>query len=74
MKLTIFGRDVDIMRRPHGWEAVYVGNDGKKRRAEDILIPSHLAEQDIIGYVSDVCHEWASARYPRVERRDTKTR
>ncbi|MDF2179548.1 hypothetical protein P2G88_14945 [Aliiglaciecola sp. CAU 1673] len=67
MLLNVFGREVEVVRRERAWKAFYKGNEGKKRLAQDIFIPGELAENEIVGYVSDLCHEWACARYPVVQ-------
>ena len=71
MKLNVFGRDVEISKDSKGaWVAYYLGNEGKKRLAQDIIIPKQLAESELIEYVADLCHEWASEKYPNVTRVD----
>ena len=37
-----------------------LGNEGKKRPANDIVLPAHLKEADLVEYIADLCHEWAS--------------
>ena len=39
LKLDAFGRRVLIERRVEQWVVYYVGGDGKRRIAEDIIIP-----------------------------------
>jgi hypothetical protein len=68
MKLEVFGRAVLIERCAAGWQAFYLGSDGKRRRAEDIIIPDTLAEEELERYLADLCHEWATPRHPRVVR------
>lgn len=68
MKLNVFGRDVEIIKDSReNWVAYYLGNEGKKRIAQDIVIPKQLSESDIVEYVADLCHEWASVKYPDVK-------
>lgn len=66
MLLNVFGRDVEIVRQQGAWLAYYRGNEGKRRLAKDILIPESLCKTAIPGYISDLCHEWASVRHPAV--------
>jgi len=35
----------------------YPGGDGKKRLADDLIMPVELAESEWIDYFSDLCHE-----------------
>ena len=68
LKLEVFGRSVLVERRADGWEAFYLGSDGKRRRAEDLFIPSTFLEEELEGYLADLCHEWATPRNPGVVR------
>ena len=61
MKLDVFGRQLEIVRSEGKWLTFYPGNEGKKRRAHDIQIPGSLPEAEIMEYIADLCHEWASA-------------
>lgn len=60
MKLNVFGRYVEVVRRQDRWLVYYLGSEGKKRIAEDILIPSGVKEDNLVEYIADLCHEWAS--------------
>lgn len=68
LKLDVFGRSVLVERSASGWEAFYLGGDGKRRHADDIFIPSTIQEAELERYVADLCHEWATPRNPRVVR------
>ena len=70
MKLDVFGRIVDVIRDGNRWMAFYPGNEGKKRRAEDIVLPPELKEENIIEYIADLCHEWATPGNSEVKRLD----
>ncbi|MDH5377221.1 MAG: hypothetical protein OEX00_02725 [Gammaproteobacteria bacterium] len=59
MKLNVYGRLVQVLQREGGWQVFYLGNEGKKRAATDILIPPQLSEKEIPSYIADLCHEWA---------------
>jgi hypothetical protein len=52
------------------WAAYYLGAEGKKRPARDIVIPAHIPESEIEQYLGDLCHEWATEQHPNVERLD----
>ncbi len=56
----MFGRIVEVIRDNDHWNAFYIGNEGKKRLAKDIVIPSEVRKEDIVDYVADLCHEWAT--------------
>lgn len=60
MKFNVFGRYVEVVRKKDSWLVYYLGSEGKKRIAEDILIPSSVQDDDLVEYLADLCHEWAS--------------
>ena len=59
MKYDIFGKILIVEQVGNGWVVFYPGADGKKRMAENIIIPSFLCEAEILKYLEDICHEWA---------------
>jgi len=61
MKLDIFGKmEIEILRKDGEWEAYRFGDEGKKRKIHDLKFPKSLPENEIIAYVEDVYHEWAT--------------
>lgn len=68
IKLEIFGRLVIASRTGDRWEVFYSGADGKRRLAKDIVVPSDVREPDLEQYLADLCHEWATERFPTVRR------
>ena len=60
MKLNVYGQQIEIIRKDEQWIVFYLGNEGKKRLANDIIIPTHVKEELVIEYVIDLCHEWAT--------------
>ena len=70
IKFDVFGRDVLIVRSDSGWKAFYLGNEGKRRLARDIVIPPGVKESKLAEYLDDLCHEWASDRNSAVTRVD----
>ena len=65
-----FGRQVLITRSGGRWTAYYVGSEGKRRPAADIVIPPNVGETEMEQFLDDLCHEWATERNPRVRRLD----
>lgn len=57
MRFDIFGRSVLVEREAERWVAYYPGEG--KRRPADIVIPSDLSEEEILGYLADLFHEHA---------------
>ena len=69
-RFDVFGRTVLVTRSSGGWSAFYLGVDGKRRPAADIVVPADIAEVEIGQYLDDLCHEWATERHPVVKRLD----
>ncbi len=70
IKFDVFGRKVLVARIEDGWQAFYVGNEGKRRAATDIIIPGNIDESNLLQYLDDLCHEWATDRNNCVRRVD----
>lgn len=70
LKFDVFGKDVLIVEKDGGWEAFYLGNEGKRRVAKDIAVPPGISESEMIQYLDDLCHEWATDRDRSVRRVD----
>ena len=60
MKLSVYGRRIEITKYCEKWVVFYLGNEGKKRTAYDIIIPQELKESEIKSYIEDLLHEWAT--------------
>ncbi len=68
IKLDVFGRPVVAMQTLEGWKLFYVGEEGKRRPAPDIIVPADVREADLEMYLADLCHEWCTALNPTVTR------
>ena len=66
IKLKVFGRRLDVERVNGEWGVYYVGNEGKRRRATDIVIPDTTSSAAIPSYLGDLLHEWANEKHPDV--------
>jgi len=66
MRVNAYGRIVEIIRTDNSWRVFYIGGEGKKRLAEDIIIPPEIEESNLIAYLEDLLHEWASGKYPHI--------
>lgn len=60
MKLNVFGQQIEVVRQNNKWKTYYLGNEGKRRLADNIVIPSNITEEKIPEYMADLCHEWAT--------------
>lgn len=70
IKFNVFGRDVLIEKNEDGWQAFYLGSEGKRRPARDIVVPPNVEESKLTQYLDDLCHEWATDRNKSVKRVD----
>ena len=69
MKLNVFGKKViEVVRTDNEWQVFYLGNEGKKRKAEGLIIPSSINESEIEEYISDLFHEMATPSNSKVKR------
>jgi len=60
MKFDIYGRYVLDVERIQGKWVSYRTSEGKRRQEPDIVIPSDIAETDVLAYLEDLLHEYAS--------------
>jgi len=67
VKLNAFGRVLVVLRENGEWRVLEQGNEGKRRTARDIVIPAAVAEDEVVDYLSDLLHEYATERHPAVE-------
>ena len=67
MIIDIFGKEVEVVRRDPEWVVFYRGNEGKKRLAKDIIIPSNISESELLLYLSDIYHENSTLKNPEVK-------
>ena len=67
LRFDVFGRRVLIAESNNGWVAFYLGDDGKRRSAPDIVVPADIPALEIAQYLDDLCHEWATERHPSVK-------
>ncbi len=65
-KVCAYGRDLEIVWDSGRWKVFELGNEGKKRASRDVVIPGSVREDEIVGYLSDLLHEYATAKHPGV--------
>lgn len=66
MIIDLYGREIEVLRGSEGWKVFYRSGDGKKRDAGDIVIPANIAEPELVAYLADIYHEYATERNPQV--------
>ncbi len=65
MKLNVYGKRIEVKKSENGWKVFYLG-EGLKRLAPDLFVPDSIGEEEVINYLADICHEWASDSNSRV--------
>ncbi len=70
IKLEVFGRQVMAAKSGQGWQIYCLSEDGKRRPALDIMVPAFVTESEIVNFIADLCHEWATDKYPEVRQID----
>jgi hypothetical protein len=58
---------MDVERMEGEWIAFYPGNDGKRLRASDLVIPSELDESQVVTWIADWFHESATEKTSIIE-------
>lgn len=60
MKFDIYGKfELLIQREGNQWIAYRTGN-GLRRKEDNLAIPSSLSESEILTFLDDIYHEWAT--------------
>jgi len=59
MKFSVYGKTIEVVRVNNRWQVFYLGNEGKKRLASDIVLPHELKQEQLLEFIADLCHEWA---------------
>jgi hypothetical protein len=68
LKFNIFNRFlIGIEKTSNQWSVFYLGNEGKKRLANDVVIPSDITDKQLVGYLSDLFHEFATVENSQVK-------
>ena len=67
VRLDVFGKLVEVQFRGRRWIVFYIGEEGKKRPALDLVIPEDISETELPRYLADLCHEWARPGYTQVK-------
>ncbi len=70
MKYNVYGRKIEILQNDGKWVVFFLGSDGKKRPTQEIFIPSNIVENDLIIYLDDLLHEWATPGNDEIVRID----
>ena len=64
----VFGRVMQAQRTDGRWQLFLVGAEGKKRPVPDVSVPPHLSADELLTFLDDLYHEFASPSHPSVRR------
>ena len=70
IKLEVYGKHIVVCRTNNAWKIDYISDQGKSRPATDIFIPDFISKSEVERYLEDICHEWATERYPNLRKID----
>lgn len=65
-RFNVFGTLVAVTGTAGGWQAFYLGAEGKRRPA-DFIVPANVASEDLLEYLADLFHENATPRNSAVK-------
>lgn len=68
MRYDVYGRELIVERRLGEWVVFHTASEGKRRRADGVVIPPTVAEEEIGDYLADLLHEFATESHPEVRR------
>jgi hypothetical protein len=68
IKFDVFGRLMLAERTTTGWQLFYLGDEGKRRPATDLVVPEFISEAELDQYLADIFHESASSKHSTVQR------
>lgn len=69
--VDVFGRMAQLVRMEGGWQLFLLGNEGKKRLVQEFAAAPSMSEAEVLDYLDDLYHEWASESHPRVMKIDS---
>lgn len=68
IRFDVFGQRMAVERRDGAWKLYALSDAGKRRGVIDAPIPSDLEESELLTWLADIYHEWASPQHPDVIR------
>ena len=59
-EVDVFGRRLLVERTSSGWQTYIPGDDGKRRPAPGVMIPTFIVtDEELLQYLADLWHESA---------------
>lgn len=66
IKFDVFGKNMSVRRQDEQWLLFVDSGMGMRTRVFDVVIPSHLKQDELAIYLDDIFHEHASESHPHV--------
>jgi len=68
LKLDVFGTLMSVIRRENEWHLFVESETSIRRRVNDIVIPSDLAEHELKTFLDDMYHARAPEQHQQVRK------
>ena len=68
IKFNVFGTLMSVQRKDQQWLLFRESDTGIRARVYDVIIPVELKEEELLTYLDDIYHEYASERHGKVIR------
>ena len=59
-QFDVYGKRIAVQRMDTGWTCFLLGSEGKRRPANELVIPAFVTDDEILQYLADVLHECAT--------------
>jgi len=66
IKFNVFGKNMSVLNVDQQWQLFNESDNGIRSRVYDIVIPSDLTSTELITYLDDMYHEYATDKHPSV--------
>jgi len=66
IKFKVFGKNMSVHRIDQQWQLFNESEIGIRSRVYDIVIPSDLTSTELLTYLDDMYHEYATDKHPTV--------
>ena len=65
-KFDVFGQLMSVIRQDEQWVLFRESDTGIRAKVYDVVIPSELTPEELVGNLDDIYHEYSCERRPRV--------
>ena len=68
IEFDVFGKRILALRNNGAWELFETGNEGRSRRYGGTIVPPDLSENELLTFLDDFFHAYATPRHAHVRR------